>query len=249
MTSRNASRRAREADPSPPSAKKVPVVPLALGGLALVVLIGLIIAFTGGGSDDSSDVDTGASSPAATAGGGPESSETVEDSGDPSDADFGTVSINGTLPQFASTDDDPAIGQAAPTIEGQGLDGSTSTLSPDGKPTIVVFLAHWCPHCQRELPLLVQQTEAGTFDGIRMVAVLTGTNPDAPNFPPGAWVQREGWQGDVILDDQQYSAATAFGLSGYPYLVALDADGNVVERTSGELPVEDLEHMAAAAKG
>ncbi len=46
-----------------------------------------------------------------------------------------------------------------------------------------------------------------------------------PNFPPADWLQDEGWSGDVLVDDESMTAATAYGLAGYPFLVMLDADG------------------------
>ena len=92
--------------------------------------------------------------------------------------------------------------------------------------------------------MLVGAELDGIFDGIRTVAVLTGTNPSAPDFPPAAWIQREGWTGDVLLDDEAGTAAAAYGLSGYPFLVWVDADGDVVARTSGELAIDELEGLA-----
>jgi thiol-disulfide isomerase/thioredoxin len=228
-----------------PAAKKAPVIPIALGALALVVVIGLLIALSGG--DDGDDgIDPGANSPAVTA----DDDGNDDPSGDDgSDGIFGEVVIDGdALPTFAPGGDDPAEGSPAPELTGHALDGSSSSIAP-GEPTIVAFLAHWCPHCQAELPVLVSEAEDGTFDGVRMVAVLTGTNPDAPNFPPGEWLEREGWTGDVVLDDRASSAAVAFGLSSYPYLVAIDGEGNVVGRRAGELPADDLAELADAARG
>lgn len=249
MTSRSASRR-RGAAPTSPPAKKAPVIPIALGLLALVVVIGLIVAFTGGddGGDDVDAVDPGASSPAATSG---EDDDGGSGGGDGRDAAYGEVTIDGdALPTLGSGGADPAVGTVPPALSGRGLDGSPTTVGGGpGAPTLVAFLAHWCPHCQRELPILVDEAEAGTFDGLRMVAVLTGTNADYPNFPPGDWLEDEGWTGDVLLDDRSYSAAQAWGLSGYPYMVLLDADGEVVARTSGELGPAQLADLADAARG
>ena len=33
--------------------------------------------------------------------------------------------------------------------------GCAVSIEADGRPKIVVFLAHWCPHCQAEVPRLV----------------------------------------------------------------------------------------------
>ena len=46
-----------------------------------------------------------------------------------------------------------------------------------------MFLAHWCPHCQAEVPRLVELAEQGAFDGVDVTAVATGTNADGAQLP------------------------------------------------------------------
>jgi hypothetical protein len=52
-----------------------------------------------------------------------------------------------------------------------------------------------------------------------------------------------------MADDQGNHAAEALGLSAFPYYVAIDANGAVVARTSGELAIEEIEALVAAAAG
>lgn len=145
------------------------------------------------------------------------------------------------LPELPASGDDPAVGMPAPTLEGVSPDGTPTNVDFEGdEPTLLAFLAHWCPHCQAELPNLVTMAEEGQLDDVRPVVVLTGTDEAAPNYPPGPWIEREGWTGPTILDDEAYQAGGAYGLSGYPYLVLVDADGNVLARSSGELGLEGL---------
>jgi thiol-disulfide isomerase/thioredoxin len=199
------------------------VLGLAIGAVVLVVLVGVVIALAGGAAEETSDVTA--------------------------DEMFGDVSVVGaSLPELGSGED-AAIGRAAPELEGERPDGTAERVGGAGEPTLVVFLAHWCPHCQAELPLLVELEAEGAFEGVRLVAVLTGTDPAAPNFPPTAWLDDERWRGDVLLDDRAATAASAYGVAGYPFLVAIDADGEVVARASGELPADELEALAAAARG
>ena len=194
---------------------------------AAVVLLGLVVALAGGGDKDDTTTRTG-------------------DGGVPA---YGPVTLEGTtLPPFESTADDPAAGQAVPLLEGTTPDGAPVTVGGSGEPTLLVFLAHWCPHCQREVPVIVDLMAEGELAGTRVVAVLTGTSPDRPNFPPVAWLEREDWAGEVLLDDDTSAAAQGFGLSSYPYLVFLDAEGSVAARASGELPGEDIVALAAAAR-
>jgi hypothetical protein len=46
-----------------------------------------------------------------------------------------------------------------------------------------------------------------------------------------------------MADDDNETAADAFGLSAYPFFVALDGSGKVVARASGELSISSLEKL------
>lgn len=198
---------------------------IAGAATAAVVALGLVIALAGGKDDKVTTGDARDSVPA-----------------------YGPVTLEGSpLPLFESTSADPAAGQPAPRLTGRSPNGTEVTLGEPDQPTLVVFLAHWCPHCQREVPVLVDLMAEGQLDGTRVVAVLTGTSPDRPNFPPVAWLERESWTGEVLLDDDMSAGAQGFGLSSYPFLVFLDADGKVVARASGELAGEDIVALAREA--
>jgi cytochrome c biogenesis protein CcmG/thiol:disulfide interchange protein DsbE len=113
-----------------------------------------------------------------------------------------------------------------------------------------MFLAHWCPHCRAEVPVITDWLEsAGMPDDVDLYAVSTGVSSDAPNYPPSQWLEDENWPVTTMADDADSSVATAFGLRSYPYFVAIDANGDVVARASGELSVEQLEAMLDAARG
>jgi thiol-disulfide isomerase/thioredoxin len=146
------------------------------------------------------------------------------------------VEVAGTaLPKFASGSSDPAVGAVAPTLAGSGFDGSPMTVKFE-RPTLVIFLAHWCPHCQREVPLLTQwQKSGGVPDGVDVIGVATGTAKSAPNYPPSQWLADEHFPFPVMADSEAFAAATAFGLSSYPYFVLVDATGKVVRRATGEI--------------
>ena len=161
-------------------------------------------------------------------------------------SEFSDITVSGeALPSFdsVSTATDTAIGLPAPVVSGKGFTGTEITTDGAGTPTLLVFLAHWCPHCQREVPLLVQWEKDGkTPTGVDVIAVATGTDPANPNFPPSEWLAREEFPAlwPVIADSADKKAANAFGLSGYPYFVLVDAQGNVFKRLSGEIPMDEL---------
>jgi thiol-disulfide isomerase/thioredoxin len=156
------------------------------------------------------------------------------------------VTIDGEpLPELTDSPTDPAVGQTAPTLTGAGFDGTPISVAP-GNPTVLVFLAHWCPHCQREVPVLTEWAgQGGVPDGVDVIGIATATNADRPNYPPSQWLQREQFPFPVIADNETYDAATAFGLSGFPFFVVLDSEGKVVERASGELDPTTLTAMLA----
>lgn len=150
--------------------------------------------------------------------------------------------IGDPLPVFAADGPDEAVGRKAPTLDGRGFSGSQVTTGP-GNPTLVVFLAHWCQHCQYEVPVLVRWGASNSFpDALDVVAVTTSTDQSAPNYPPSAWLAAEEWPPlwPVLTDDAQGTAGNAFGLAGFPYLVLTDADGTVLWRHSGRITAEDL---------
>ena len=158
----------------------------------------------------------------------------------------GDVSVRGLeLPVLQDPTNDPAIGETVPTISGVDFDGRELSFG-GGTPTAMLFLAHWCPHCQAEVPVVADWLAAGGKpEGVEVVAVVTGTDPNRPNYPPSAWLDREGLDVPTLLDDEKGTAATAYGLSAFPYWVFVNGDGTVSSRMTGELPVATIEAEVA----
>jgi thiol-disulfide isomerase/thioredoxin len=102
---------------------------------------------------------------------------------------------------------------AAPVLRVASFDGTPVTIGGDGKATLVVFLAHWCPHCQRELPVLARWLEDGRLpSSVSLYLVSTAASRERPNWPPSAWLRVVGLNVPVLAADRQSSAA-AYGLS------------------------------------
>lgn len=141
---------------------------------------------------------------------------------------------------------DPAIGSATPKLTGRGFDGKPVTVGGPGTPRMVLFVAHWCPHCQAEVPRIVKLAKQDKLSGVEVDTVTTGTSSDAPNYPPSKWLKREKWPFTTVLnDDAKQRAMRAYGGPSYPYFVFLDAQGNVVGRATGELAPATIENAAA----
>ena len=177
-----------------------------------------------------------------------------DDGGDPvpdAAAEVQPVEVTGApLPELANPASDPAVGQPAPTVSGASFNGTGVSIGGTGRPQLIFFLAHWCPHCQKEVPLVVDWLDdQGAPDGVDLRAVSTGVNEAAPNYPPSSWLAEEDWPVRTLVDDERSSAAAVFGLSGYPFFVALDAEGRVAARASGELTVPQIEALVEAARG
>jgi thiol-disulfide isomerase/thioredoxin len=182
-------------------------------GLAVVIAVAVLLALVLGG-DDSSNGDGGV-------------------------AQTRPVTVEGALlaPPDASASTDAAVGEAAPVLVGESFDGTRVTIGDDGRAKAIVFVAHWCPHCQQEVPVIKQYLDdPGLPERVDLYFVTTSTGSNQPNYPPSEWLEREG-VGDVptLVDDGENTAHAAYGGGGFPNLVLVGADGNVAARFSGEL--------------
>jgi thiol-disulfide isomerase/thioredoxin len=155
----------------------------------------------------------------------------------------------GDLGRFTAPTDDAAVGQTAPMIEGRDRDGDRISAPEAGRPTILLFVAHWCPHCRAEVPVVQDWVDdGGVPDDVDLVTVATSIDDTRPNFPPSDWLTDEGWSSPTVADADG-SAAAAYGLSAFPYWVVVDGDGQIVLRVTGELTPAQLDRLVATAQG
>ena len=196
-------------------------IKIGAGLLIIGVIIALIVAFASGGDEPE----------------GSNEASSLIPQGAVRQTSFADV-LDTALPRFESAAGDPAIGMDAPSFTASYFNNSEVTVTPgDGTPKIVLFLAHWCPHCQVEVTDLTEWFGInGVPTDVEIVAISTGIDEGAPNYPPATWLLREGWPTPVLRDSAQGDLSAGYGLSGYPYLVAIDGDGKVVSRSSGQLP-------------
>ena len=102
---------------------------------------------------------------------------------------------------------------------------------------VVAFYAHWCPHCQAEVDDLTKWLESNELPaGVDFYAVSVLEDPTRGNHPPEKWLRDKGWQHPVVADTPALSVVDAFGLQSVPYLVAVDANNEVVLRFAGNIP-------------
>jgi cytochrome c biogenesis protein CcmG/thiol:disulfide interchange protein DsbE len=169
--------------------------------------------------------------------------------GNSSAAETQPVSVVGApLPGPPETGADSAIGVTAPTLNGFHFDGSPMAIAPDGRAKMVVFLAHWCPHCNREIPVLQSWAAAGGVPAdLDIIGVSTAVNAQRDNYPPSRWIVDKAWTWPILADSANSDAAVAYGVGGFPTFVIVGADGKVKLRSSGELPAADLDALVKQA--
>jgi thiol-disulfide isomerase/thioredoxin len=208
------------------------VVAIVLVVVAIVAIAAVLLA---GGDDDAAPASTDGAS--ATTIALPE--ELV--------GEIRPVTVEGSaLPPPPESGDDPAVGLTAPVLTGENFDGSAVTTASEGGPVMVIVLAHWCPHCNDEIPRLIALEEAGRFpDDLKIVGVSTAVVPDRPNFPPSEWIVDKGWPWPVMADDYDFTTgsfvgAEAFGVNAFPFITVVGADGTVLARWSGESEPDDF---------
>ncbi|MBI4933851.1 MAG: TlpA family protein disulfide reductase [Actinobacteria bacterium] len=208
-------------------------------GLVVLLGVGGIIWATSGSDDTAASSDTTA---AETPGSGLPTSQPVTVTGDP-------------LPAFTSGGgSDTAIGMTAPKLEGLNFNDQPVVADAETNGAyMLVFLAHWCPHCNAEVPRLLAWKNSGAIPAdLDVIGVATAVSENSPNFPPAEWFSNRGWAWPVMVDESTGDgtagvAAQAYGASGWPYFVIVGADGKVKTRVSGEVEVAELESIVEAA--
>lgn len=146
---------------------------------------------------------------------------------------------------------DAAIGQPLPKLVGTDFNDQQVVIDNDGRAKVVYFLAHWCPHCQAEVPRIVDLIDSGAQPAdLDIYAVSTSVDPSRGGaYPPAAWFDREGFNVPVIRDSADNDAFNFFGGGGFPYAVYVDADNNVVARSSGELDPSAIQNIWETTAG
>ena len=149
----------------------------------------------------------------------------------------GETTVTGDLlPEFAGENDDNiALGLAAPIFSAPNENSEIVSLEKNGNAKALLFLAHWCGYCQKEVPVVQGFIDsAGVPPGVDVIAIATSIDRGRENYPPQKWLADEGWS-ETQLYDLDREIGNAYGLSAFPYWVFLDKELNVVARRTGNL--------------
>jgi thiol-disulfide isomerase/thioredoxin len=204
------------------------IIAIVLVVVAVVAIAAVVV--TGGGDDE----DSASTVPPPASGSGSIPEDEI------------SVTVEGTaLPPLEDPANDAAVGRPAPALRGTDYSGNAVDITPGtGGPMMIVFLAHWCPHCNDEIPVLLEWRDSGAIpDDLQIFGVSTAVDPGRPNYPPGEWLVEKGWDWPVLADDAEFDAANAYGVTGFPFFTIVDADGNVAVRGSGEFPIDQLDAL------
>lgn len=203
----------------------LPVIGAALVATAAIIAIVLSGNGSGGSSSPLPSV-----SPSGSAGASPSGLAGSE-----------PVVSGAPLTAFTDSSSDTSVGQVIPAVT-----SPTGSITLDGRPKVLIFLAHWCSHCQNEVPIVQAWLDQGGLPAdVDLISVSSSIDPTLPNYPPETWLTREGWTPPVIVDPGNV-VANAFGLSAFPYFVFVNGDGTLQGRLTGELPIGDIETIIAS---
>ena len=151
----------------------------------------------------------------------------------------------GVLPRYVPGQPDVAVGMQLGAISGaDGYGDEAITIDPaDGQKRVWMIWAHWCPHCQNELPALAESYEAyrSQYPDISIETITTSIDPERGN-PLDPYLEERQFPFSVIVDEDSALAAR-LGVNAFPFWVITDGDGTVLLRSAGYLDVVQLDNL------
>lgn len=161
-------------------------------------------------------------------------------------SDGGTAKQGVSVSGLARSSPIPA-GSALPQFTAPALGGGQiSWASYRGGPTVLVLWAPWCAECERELPIVNEA--ARRFPAVRLTSIVTAVGQE-PGPTPAQYMREHGYTFPVALDSQAQKLADAFGLTGYPLIYYVYADGTVARATIGVAPASVVHTLMAQIAG
>jgi cytochrome c biogenesis protein CcmG/thiol:disulfide interchange protein DsbE len=136
----------------------------------------------------------------------------------------------------------PLVGEVAPLVEGETLDGAAYDLDRErGRWVVVNFFATWCIPCRREHPELVEFGERHRrSDDASLVSVVYDDDPDTA----GDFFEEAGGEWPVVLDPEG-RVALDFGVAAVPESFVVAPDGTVVAKVVGGVTADGLDRLIA----
>lgn len=144
------------------------------------------------------------------------------------------------------------LGSVAPDFTLRTIDGVPYTLSRlRGRAVLLDFVAVWCPHCQREEPILNRIDATFAPTGVRSLSIVA--SPYGRDYESGdtrvvnlsdiAWYQTTFQVRRPILIDPVFSAVNRYGIAAYPTIYILDRNGVVRAVFEGDTSEQTLRRV------
>lgn len=112
------------------------------------------------------------------------------------------------------------------------LSGKPISLSDyQGKPTLLVFWATWCPYCKKLLPGIARLNDKYESKGLKVLAVNI-----KEDWKPEVYWRNHEYQFETVLEGDD--VAKLYGISGTPGIVFIAPSGKVL----GVKQFSDPEH-------
>ena len=128
-----------------------------------------------------------------------------------------------------------------PNFELKDLKGKSADLGKimkDGKKTLIIIAAEWCPHCGEELPE-VQKFYNANKDKINVIVVFTNSNTNLGKTQ--TYVKNNEYTFPAYYDEDG-TVTRGFEIDGFPFNLKIN-NGKVEEKL--ELPV-DFDSLTAS---
>ena len=118
-----------------------------------------------------------------------------------------------------------------PTFSAPGLEGGTVT-SAEGQPSVVAIWASRCPVCREEIPILNKVKDS--YPGVKVLSIVTSQGQE-PGPTPEEFVAQKKITIPVGVDDANGDLRKAHGVTSFPTLYFVNADGTVYKNNIGLL--------------
>lgn len=148
-----------------------------------------------------------------------------------------TVRSNNAAEKFTPNDQGLLkAGSKAPDFSTKTIDGKKVSLADKGgkKATMLVFFASWCPHCQKEAPVI--SDFQSQYKDLRIMMI--GIDGQDNTGKVQDFVNKYGINSPATYDPP---IGATYKVSGYPTVYVLDGNDKVVAANSGEAPREVFE--------
>jgi thiol-disulfide isomerase/thioredoxin len=125
------------------------------------------------------------------------------------------------------------------TIDAPGSEAGEARLPASGWPTFIDFFGTWCPPCEAQMPDLVEVHDRVGNESLFISVTTEDVGGGVSEQHVVDWWDEHDGNWTVGIDSNA-ELATEYNLSGFPYAVAIDADGTVQWSEPGRKTADEL---------